>query len=208
MATSNNPSILNPDFLFHNGIVDATHKVRDPRISTPAFSQVVFEDGLAVKADPDRVVFEQRGSQLDLEEVVCPEIARRYLEKVPHVPYRAVGINPKGHRRLPVKTAHRVASALVDRGAWMSFKDLAPEIQLKAIYRYTDRTIFMDICEGGESGQEARLVSGMLFQGNIHREIRATDATRRIQAMSSIISSWTKDLDDFISIAARFDSQG
>jgi len=34
VATSNNPSILNPDFLFHNGIVDASHKVKDPRIST------------------------------------------------------------------------------------------------------------------------------------------------------------------------------
>ena len=207
VATSNNPSILNPDFLFHNGIVDASHQVRDPRISTPALSQVIFEDGLAVKADPERVVFEQRGSNLAIEEIVCPEIARRYLEKVPHVPYRAVGINPKGHRRSASQGGHRVADALIDHGAWMSFKDLAPEIQLKAIYQYSDRTIFMDIAEAQRRGQEPKPVPGMLFQANIHRDVQATDADRRIQTISSIFSSWTDDLEDFLSIVAKFDWQ-
>ena len=207
VATSNNPSILNPDFLFHNDIVDVSHKVRDPRISTPAFSQVTFEDGLTVKADPDRVVFEQRGSKLTTEAIVCPEIARRYLEEVPHVPYRAVGINPKGHRRSASQAGHRVADALIDHGAWMSFKDLTPEIQLKAVYRYSDRTISMDIAEAERRGQGPKPIPGMLFQANIHREIQATDATKRIQAISSIFSSWTDDLEDFLSLVAKFHSQ-
>lgn len=207
VATSNNPSILNPDFLFHSGIVDASRRVKDPRISTPAFSQVTFEDGLAVKADPDRVIFEQRGSKLTTEAIVCPEIAGRYLEEVPHVPYRAVGINPKVHRRSACQAGQRVAAALIDHGAWMSFKDLTPEIQLKAIYRYSDRTIFLDIAEAERRGQEPKPTPGMHFQANIHREIQANDAGRRIQAISSILSSWKDDLEDFLSVVAKFDSQ-
>ena len=65
VATSNNPSILNPDFLFHNDIVDVSHQVRDPRISTPAFSQVTFEDGLTVKVQPGSCRLRTKGEQAD-----------------------------------------------------------------------------------------------------------------------------------------------
>ena len=206
-ATSNNPSILNPDFLFHNGIVDASCEVKDPRISTPAFSQVVFQNGLTVKADPDRVIFEQRGTRLGIEEIVCPDIAIRYLEKVPHVPYRAVGINPKARRPSEGKAADRVADALIDQGAWLSFKDCTPEIQLKAIYRYTNRTIIMDIAGTERMEQGEKQISGLLFEANIHRDIQAANPIRRIQTISSIFSLWREDLNDFFAIAAKFDSQ-
>ena len=204
-ATSNNPSILNPDFLFHNGIVDASCEVKDPRISTPAFSQVVFKNGLVVKADPDRVIFEQRGTKLGVEEIICPDIANRYLNKVPHVPYRAVGINPKGHRPLEGKAADKVADALIDQGTWLSFKDCTPEIQVKAIYRYTNRTIIMEIAGTEIAGQGPKQVPGLLFQANIHRDIQAANPTKRIQTISSIFSLWREDLGDFFSIVDKFE---
>ena len=141
LATSNNPSILNTDFLQYNDIVDASRQVLEPRISTPAFSQVRFKDGLTVTADPDRVIFAQTGDRLATEDIVCPEIAKRYVKTVPHVTYRAVGINPKGFRRSEGKADDKVADALLDEGAWMSFKDIIPEIQLKAVYGY-DREQF------------------------------------------------------------------
>lgn len=204
-ASSNNPSILNPDFLFHNGIVDASYVVKDPRITTPAFSQVVFENGLTVKADPDRVIFEQRGTTLGIEEIVCPDIAIRYLEKVPHVPYHAVGINPKGRRPLEGKADDKVADALVNQGGWLSFNDCTPEIQIKATYRYTNRTIIIDIAETGTNELGAKQVPGMLFLANIHRDIQASNPTKRIQIISSIFSMWKDDIKDFFSIAGKFE---
>ena len=204
-AASNNPSILNPDFLFHNGIVDASCEVKDPRITTPAFSQVAFRNGLTVKADPDRVIFEQRGTKLEIEEIVCPDIAIRYLEKVPHVPYHAVGINPKGHRPSEDKAVDKVADALINQGVWLSFNDCTPEIQIKATYRYTNRTIIMDIAGTGRNGRRAKQVPGMLFLANIHRDIQASNPTKRIQVMSSIFSMWREDLKDFFSIVDKFE---
>ena len=197
VATSNNPSILNPDFLHYNEIVDANRQVQEPCISTHAYSQVTFKGGLAVKADPDRVIFEQRGDKLAIEDIICPEMAKRYLEKVPHVPYRAVGINPKGYRPSEGEAADRVADALIDRGAWMSFKDLTPEIQLKAIYQYTGRTILLDIAEAKKKGVDGNQIPGMLFQANFHRDITETTPRERIVKLLSIIDSWREDLSDF-----------
>lgn len=95
VANSNNPSIINPDFLRYNKIVDDSYEVQDSPISTPAFSQVAFKNGIEVASTPDRIIFRQSGS-LDRETVASPEVAKRYLDCVPHVPYCAIGMNPKG----------------------------------------------------------------------------------------------------------------
>ena len=91
VADSNNPSIVNPDFLKYNGIVDTVYEVQDFPISTPAFSQVAFKNGITVTSDPARVLIQQT-TELTKANMVSPEIAKRYLQCVPHVPYRAIGI--------------------------------------------------------------------------------------------------------------------
>jgi len=202
-ATQVDPSILNPDFLRYNEIVDSRWQVQDPRISTPAFSQVTYSDGLVVTADPERVIFVQSTVGLKPEEIACPQIARRYVELVPHI-YKAVGINPKGLRRSYAEGTFRVADALVDQGAWLSFNDAAPDVQLKAVYRFGSRTITVDITEtrahAGSSGES----SDLLFQANIHRDITESNPQKRIHDLLSIIDSWRKDLSDFRTITAKF----
>ena len=205
VAMSNNPSILNPDFLYHNGIVDASWEVQDPRISTPAYSQVTFDGGLTVKAVPDRIIFEQiEKGKLPVEDIVCPKIAKIYLNKVPHVPYRAVGINLKGFRTLQNKTDEKVADALIEKGEWMSFKDTIPDIQIKAIYSYEKRKISFDINQINKQEKDEKQIPGILFQANIHRDIHETNPIRRVETISSILSSWQDDVSDFNALVAKF----
>ena len=175
VANSNNPSIINPDFLRYNKIVDDSYEVQNSPISTPAFSQVAFKNGIEVASTPDRVIFKQSGS-LDKETVASPEIAKRYLDCVPHVPYRAIGMNPKG-----IATGQKpnpVMNMLRNNGSWMSYKDVIPEGQLKAIYHYTEKTIFLDIADA-DVAEKNQTTSGILFQANIHRELTETDAESR-----------------------------
>ena len=91
------PSMINPDFLRHNDIVDANLRTEQPPVSTPVFSQMVFEGDLAVVAEPNRYLFTQRGEVLT-ENIAIPDIVKRFLERVPHPAYKAVGINPAGFR--------------------------------------------------------------------------------------------------------------
>ena len=200
VANSNNPSIINPDFLRYNKIVDADYEVQDSPISTPAFSQVAFKNGITIVSDPARVMLTQAGT-LNREHVLLPEIARRYLKCVPHVPYHAIGINPK--RFVPGQGANLIAGMLRDKSSWMSFKDSLPEVQLKAIYRYSERTIFLDITSAviTENGKKT---SGILFQANFHRELTETDAESRIKHLSSLLDSWESDLDDFYNLTSKF----
>lgn len=204
VANSNNPSILNPDFLRYNEIVGADLQVQGNPITTPAFSQVMFEGGLSVKADPNRVIFEQIQDPLTIEGVMCPEIAQRYLQKVPHVPYNAVGINPKSCRISPAARPEKVSTALLDKGVWMSYKDVHPEIHLKTIYKYESRMIVLETIEAKKRTKDNVEIPAILFQANIHRDIPAMNPQKRVEFVSTTLASWKEDLSDFGALVAKF----
>ncbi len=208
VANANNPSIVNPDFLRYNGIVDEHREVEGNPIALPGFSQVMFKGGLVVKAEPNRVIFEQDGDPLTLENIICPAMAKQYLKKVPHVLYSAIGINPKGYRRSRLETPEKVSTALRENGAWISFKDVHPDIHLKTIYKYEKKAIVLEAYEAKKQAENGPEVPGILFQANIHRDLSVTNQQKRIEMASKILESWKDDLSDFYSLATKFDFRG
>ena len=202
VADSNNPSIVNPDFLKYNGVVDAGFEVQDFPISTPAFSQVAYKNGITVTSDPARVLIQQT-RELTRANVMSPGIAKRYLQCVPHVPYRAIGINPKVFRRIPGQEPNVIAIMLRDKGAWMSFQDVNPDVQLKAIYRYQGRVISLDVMSTHRTENNQK-VHGVMFQANVHRDLAETNAASRIRFLQSVLDSWESDLEDFQNLAGKF----
>ncbi len=204
VSSLNNPSIMNPDFLRHNNIVESGVPLQGDPISTPFYARVTFEGGLAVKAEPTRVIFEQDRKSLTTKTITCPAMAKRYLETVPHVPYTAVGINPKGYRRSPPEVPEKVSTAFRDKGLWMSFKDVCPDIQLRVTYRYEQRRIALDVIEVKNQEGNASTIHGILFQANVHRDISATNQQERIEKMEKILQSWEEDLSDFFTLATKF----
>lgn len=191
VATTNNPSILNPDFLQYNEIVDPDWQVQGAPVLNPAFAQVSFEGGLTVTADLNRVIFEQKtGGKL-----VASEVAKRYLQQVPHVPYSAIGINPKFFLGSTGEHLSLIESVVPDQGTWMSFKDAVPTVQLKLTYSYEERTIFLDVAQI-EPTIDDQTFSGILFQANVHRDVEGLNAQARNKRIQSILDRWEDDLED------------
>ena len=201
------PTIINQDFLRYNGIVDAGLGTTEPPVSTPVFSQVIFENRLAVTADPNRVIFSHQGNPLSEDDCVSPRAASRFLETVPHAPYSAIGINPKCFRLSVDGHSDRVADVLIDEGKWMSFRDVLPDVHLKATYSYKERRITLDVGGATRKDSDGSEAPGLLFQVNIHRGILETDQVRRAQEMSSIIAAWRDDLSDFKNLVAKFNPE-
>lgn len=206
VATSNNPSIINPDFLTANGIVDKHRELQENPVTTPVFAQVVYKGGLTVRADPERVMFVQSASEASLSNVIGPGTAEAYARAVPHVPYRAVGINPKLHVGLVDADRAKVATVLDGRGAWWSYKDSEPEIQLKAVYAFSSRKIVVDVLGVTRRHPNGQPLPGLLFQANVHRELEQTNSQRRIEALISIVGNWECDVLDCRTVADKFTS--
>ncbi|MCY3846313.1 MAG: hypothetical protein OXH69_22540 [Acidobacteria bacterium] len=206
VATSNNPSIINPDFLTANEIVDKQRELQEDPVTTSVFAQVVYKGGLIVRADPERVMFVQSASGTSLNNVICPRTAEAYARAVPHVPYRAVGINPKLHVCLTDADRAKVATALDGRGAWWSYKDSEPEVQLKAIYPFSSRRIIVDVLGATRRQPDGQPSPGLLFQGNVHRDLQQTNSQGRVEALVAIVGNWESDVLDCRALADKFTS--
>ena len=202
----NDPSILNPDFLRYNEIIDKDLQPEGPVVSTPLFSQVILENGISVVADPDRFVFSHRGDDLTKDKCQSPTIARRFVEKHPSIQYSAMGINPTGFKNLDRDAAHNIANILIDEGEWVSFKDTMPEIYLKMIYEYEKRKISLDIGQILKE-EDNRKEYGMMFRGNIHRDVPETANRNRAECLLSFLSRWKDDVSDFNKIVSKFGTE-
>lgn len=91
-ANANNPSILNPDFLKINDIVDKDLKSLE-FICTPPFSQIKFENRTSILIDTERLTFSDGDSERLPNDSPVPSMAMKYIRLLEHVPYTAVGIN-------------------------------------------------------------------------------------------------------------------
>jgi len=91
-ANANNPSILNPDFLKINNIIDQEIKPIE-FICTPPFAQIKFENKTSIVADTERLTFSDGDSDRLPNESPVPSMAVNYVSLLKHVPYTAVGIN-------------------------------------------------------------------------------------------------------------------
>ena len=200
-ANFNNPAILNPDFLRYNKIVDNQYEENDSPITTPAFSQVKFNNGISVTSTPDQVVFQQSGDELNPNEICSPSIAMRYLKCVPHVSYSAVGINPKGYSIN--QSEKHVLNMLREGGSWINFKDINPAVTLKTAYDFGNRKIALEISRSHQL-TTSKNKAGTVFQANFHHESKGQNVVSRIKHINSILKSWKSDLDEFFVLVDKY----
>lgn len=193
VAQSNNPTILNPDFLQHNGIVSSDRALHGDPLTTSTFSQVAYADGLVVQADPTRITFAQAADGLSGEEIDCPAVAKGYLKTIPHVPYTALGLNPKVVVRNPPFT--RLSNMLSAEGDRMTFGSCLPRFEIKATYQLPGRRLALTLQEVETEQGEA-----LICTGNIHRDVEETNQQMRVNSILSMLDCWKEDLDEFSAV--------
>ena len=208
LANSADPSILNPDFLRYREIIDKTLELKAPPIATPMFSRIEFDREIVVSAEPNRFVFEQKVSDLEEDDIAVPDIVERFLGVVSHPIYGAIGINLKGIRKSEGSEVLETSNALLDGGAWMAFKDVAPDVQLKAVYSFEKRSITLDVSGVKLEDENGSLHQGLLFQANIHRDLQSEDGVERISEVQAILSGWRNDISDFRRLVDKFEILG
>lgn len=202
VADNIDPSMINPDFLRHSGIVGSDLKTEQPPVSTPVLSQAIFEGGFSVVAQPDRFIVVQQGEALT-DDIATPDIAKRLLEKVPHPAYKAIGINVSCIRPLD-DASEGVATALIERGKWMAFYGSSPEFHLRVVHSFDGRQVILDIQDLKKHESDGTETTGLFFAANIHRDISETIQDQRIARLMSVLSGWKDDLSDFMSMVQQF----
>ena len=91
-AEFHNPSILNQSFLVSQEIVSKDWEVEEA-ITTPPFSVLRYSNGIQWIVEQSKLTVSEKPESSFKDEYQVHQLANRYLEKLPHVPYRSLGLN-------------------------------------------------------------------------------------------------------------------
>ena len=83
---------ISPENLVRHGIVDQSWKPQNV-ITLPMFAVTEYPNGVAIRAEPNRLVFGQQISTGFQDEYLSHTIALKYAEASRMTPYEAVGVN-------------------------------------------------------------------------------------------------------------------
>ncbi|MEB3188876.1 MAG: hypothetical protein VKL42_00850 [Snowella sp.] len=206
LARSHNPSLLNPDFLKINGIIDENWITAAPTFSTEQVSQVIFKEGISLILQPDKLIIDQNiEGDFKPENIFLPKIACQYLKTLPHVNYIAFGINPISF--VPFESEESVdnyvCNQLLRPGDWKFYQDSTLEVSPNFTYMFKDFIIRLGLTKVIKIDDENPDIKtfGMLFSGNVHRDIVLTGASQdRIIPLIDRVDLWYEDVNSFLSI--------
>ncbi len=97
VAQEHNPTILHPAFLASQGIVPEDWQLAEPPVCTPAFSVAKYENGISFTVDSNRFLVAEERPAGNPAASRIPGLAVSYVEQLPHVRYRSLGVNFTGY---------------------------------------------------------------------------------------------------------------
>jgi len=136
LSDGNNPRLLNQDFLERNGIVSKDLKVENVLV-TPPFSQVAYANGLQILVEENKLQFVSSLPDLFDWKAELPKISTTYLRVLPHVSYRAVGLNLnyKCEDLLGAEAESRLIKEMLREGPWLTSKGGVTGTTIELRYR-------------------------------------------------------------------------
>lgn len=182
LSEGNNPKLLSHDFLARNGIVPEDWQIRDI-VVTPPFSQILYENGVQFIVEINKLQVRANNPELLAWEKDLPEMASKYLELLPHVTYRGVGINfVFASENLPENPFGR----LLQDGPWLHRHGGLSGAALELHFREQEPQFNAKIEKKSASGQNDRTMPGLVFTVNYHHDFDPGQNQKRAEYIYTI----------------------
>lgn len=208
---STNPSLVNPDFLRYNEIVDPTWAVKRPVIIDQNQSRVAYANGLTISAAVDHIIIAQRAvvdpgentfAPLESDDIICARVAVNYLETVAlDSPYDFITIDPTGILEIDLKDADGINSPLQDLAVRIEHEGQEPDVQARAQYRFGRKRVTLYASEFLPDFDEN--VLRIMLSGEIFHELDEDSETQANDIKTSL-ESWEQDIQLFRTLVHRF----
>jgi len=171
VARDHNPSILHPSFLRANGVVEPDLALDGDPICTSAIARVPFANGITFIAEPARIQIVDGRPSDSLAGSSLPSYAVKYVETLPHVSYRAVGINFTG---LLVTEApgEAIVAEFLREGPWNDAGLRAQDCGLRLAFEAAPGFLRLSFDPGSvQRSGSSTAERGILIQANYHADV-------------------------------------
>ena len=187
LSASNNPRLLNADFLKRHQIVPDKWVVIDTLV-TPPFAQVMFENGMQVLVEENRLHFQaNRPADFSWEEEL-PMVAVAYMRLLPHVNYGGVGLNFTYTSDEPYGEAaeEAILHKLLKSGHWLKCGAGITGAVIELQYRKDLPQMNVKIGVLESAGPEGKKLEGLIFNVNFHHDFKVDQQEERAAYVRSI----------------------
>jgi hypothetical protein len=202
-----NPNLLNEDFLKQTGIIPSDWKLaRDP-IYTDRVAQIVFENGFSIAAQPDRVMFLEAVGDKEIDTISAGEIAQKYVATLKLADYQAVGINFRSYvaQNSPEAANEYINNELLAAGSWQDYGAGAVRASVNLVYDLSERQLNLSINEASIQFPEQPATPVVLFAGNFSYDASKIAADDKATEIAKVIGNWQQDLNEYTAlISDRF----
>ncbi len=193
-ANSNNPSILNKDFLERHNIISAGWNLSAAPVNIEVMSQLVFDNGVSIISEHDKVTFNHSLDDAEFTNAKSIDLAKKYCEVVNLVEYGAIGINPRSNCFLGDDIdSFTLLNELIAIGPWKSYS--------KGMQRAS--VAFNYIVKGYELNLTINPLAdrkSISFSGNFHKNIEANfygDTSCKVIVQ---LVNWERDVKAFLEL--------
>jgi hypothetical protein len=199
-AKNLDPTMLSADFLKFSGIVPNEWELAKQPVQSPRGSQVSFQNGVNVVAQPGNVSFIEAIANKDLKQLQFSRVAQKYVQKLPLAEYQAVSISPKIIVPFPEDQdggKKFIRERLIAAGPWLDFGNTSPQAALNLFYQLEKCQFALNINPARLQQPNQTVISGVLFAGNFTYNLAQIGADERIERLIQTINNWDQDLTIF-----------
>ncbi len=196
VGAEHNPTILNPNFLEDQGIVsrDWGWDVGDddPPLTTPVLSRVSYASGVLITVQRERLQVTDLLLQNDVQNSKAPEIAKRYVKVLPHVEYRATGINFTAVVEIDEPKLF-LRERFLKEGSWFGSPDTLSGLGLRLKYLLANGEVTLSLdASSSEPEQQGRTVSrgAVIARANFHRECQPPSSSQVERNIDYLTQDW------------------
>ena len=200
IAAQQSPAMLREDLLKYSGIIPVDWQLSRQPVSGEQLSQLAFENGCSIAAQPDRLMFLEAINDKAPEDVVIGDVARRYVEIMKAGSYQAVGINFRSYVPYPTDddaADQYICSKLLAPGDWQTYGKENVRAALNLLYTLERGQLNLSINSASVQQPEQQPLPILLFSGNFNYDIKEVPAEKRIPTMAAFIDNWITDYDTF-----------
>lgn len=195
VANDHNPTILNPDFLALRDIVPAGWgwKLVGHAITTPPFATVAYDSGVTIIIQPNSLQVSDNSGKAEPSSKPI-EIARTYVEVLPHVRYSAVGINFRSVAEQAEAEAF-LKHRFLKSGPWDSESYKLQGFGLKLVYPLDSGRLVLSLDSAivpERSEGQTQQTHGVIVYANFHRDCQGYPTDKQIiEHLAKADRDWT-----------------
>jgi hypothetical protein len=202
------PTLITPEFLKYSQVVPADWEVAGNPIRNFQGSQVNFQNGVSVMAQPQRISFAELAADKEADALVSAQLAVKLVDVLPSLNYVGVGVNLRGYIDFGSDTRQArdfMFQNLLAPGAWKQLGNAPVQAGMNLGYTFDGRRLNLTINEATLQTSDGQTSAIALFNGNFDYDVANTIApAAHTQRIKQIVSNWQQDLKLYKEVVGQF----